>query len=56
MLVFITMPKRSLRFRLEWFKLKTTQGCVRYGTGIIGTGMDAVPNLPKCPVPVLMSY
>ena len=21
-----------------------------------GTGMDVVPNLPKCPVPVLMSY
>ena len=30
------------------------QGCVRYGTGILGTGMDVVPNLPKCPVPVLM--
>ena len=45
------------------------QGCVRYGTGTPGTGMDraqltkmsitgidVVPNLPKCPVPVLMSY
>ena len=46
------------------------QGCVRYGTGILGTGMDIhteltevsstgidiVPNLPKCPVPVLMLY
>ena len=31
------------------------QGCVRYGTGILGTGID-VPNLPKCPVPVLMAY
>ena len=31
------------------------QGCVRYGTGTPGTGMDAVPSLPKCPVPVLMS-
>ena len=32
------------------------QGCVRYSTGILGTGMDVVQNLPKCPVPVLMSY
>ena len=32
------------------------QGCVRHGTGIFGTGMDVVPNLPKCPVPVLTSY
>ena len=24
-----------------------------YGTGILGTGMDVVLNLPKCPVPVL---
>ena len=32
------------------------QGCVRCGTGILGTGMDVLPNLPKCPVPVLMSY
>ena len=32
------------------------QGCVRYGTGFLGTGMDGVPNLPKCSVPVLMSY
>ena len=46
-------------------------GCVRYGTGILGTyrygcrteltdvsgtGIDVVPNLPKCPVPVLMNY
>ena len=43
------------------------QGCVRYGTGILGTGMygcrteltevsgtciGGVPNLPKCPAPV----
>ena len=32
----------------------------RYGyrtelTGVSGTGIDVVPNLPKCPVPVLMS-
>ena len=31
-------------------------GCVRYGTGTPGTGMDVVSNLPKYPVPVLMSY
>ena len=30
------------------------QGCARYGIGIVGTGIDVVPNLPKCPVPVLM--
>ena len=30
--------------------------CVRYGTGILGTGMDVVPKLPKRPVPVLMPY
>ena len=28
---------------------------VCYGTGMLGTGMDVVPNLPKCPVPVLLS-
>ena len=32
------------------------QECVRYGTGILGAGMGVVPNSPKCPVPVLMSY
>ena len=32
------------------------QRCVRYGTGILGTGVDVVPKLRKCPVPVLMSY
>ena len=37
-------------------KNRPFQGFVRYGTGILGTGMDVVPNLPKCPVPVLMSY
>ena len=25
-------------------------------TEVFGTGMDIVPNLPKCAVPVLMSY
>ena len=35
---------------------RSFQGCVRYGIGILGIGMDVVPNLPKCPVPVLMSY
>ena len=30
--------------------------CVRYGNGILGTGMDVVPNLPTCPVPLLMPY
>ena len=25
-------------------------------TEVSGTGIDAVPNLPKCPVPVLMLY
>ena len=31
-------------------------GCVWYGTGILGTGIDFVPNLPKCPIPVLVLY
>ena len=31
------------------------RGCVRYGTGILRTGMDVVLNLAKCPVPVLTS-
>ena len=40
------------------------QGCVRHGTGMLGTGVMlhllypsvryVVPNLPKCPLPVLM--
>ena len=30
--------------------------CVRYGTGMPGTGMDVAPKLSKCPVPVLISY
>ena len=25
-------------------------------TGTAGTGIDVIPNLPKFPVPVLMSY
>ena len=29
---------------------------MKVGTGTGGTGIDVVPNLPKCPVPVLMSY
>ena len=45
------------------------QGCVRYSTGsrhrygcrtelteVSGTGIDVVPNLPKCSVPVLELY
>ena len=48
-------------YRLRWsvYNLigdRILQECVRYGTGILGTGIDVVPNLPKCPVPVLMSY
>ena len=35
-------------------KKKTT--CVPYGTDILNTGMDVVPNLPKCSVRVSMSY
>ena len=33
-----------------------TSGCVRYGTGMFATVMDAVTNLPECPVPVWMPY
>ena len=43
--------------RIEVVRVKIIrQTCVRSGTGTPGTGMDIVPNLPKCPVPVLMSY
>ena len=42
--------------RIWKFVKSNLQGCVRYCTGIPGTGMVVVPKLPKCPVPVLMSY
>ena len=32
------------------------QTCIPLPTEVSGTRIDVVPNLPKCPVPVLMSY
>ena len=47
---------RSVRY---WYRCCTDPGTksgtdVHTGSG--GTDIDIVPNLPKCPVPVLMSY
>ena len=40
---------------LESAGVEDLQVCVRWRTGIPGgTGMDVVPTLPKCPVPVLL--
>ena len=38
---------RSVRYRY-WCRTEVTE--------VHGTSIDVVPNLPKCPVPVLMSY
>ena len=49
---------RSVRYRYwccaEITEVSGTGMKVCIGTG--GTGIHVVPNLPKCPVPVLMSY
>ena len=49
---------QSVRYRYESLY---RYGLYRYPcrtvlTEVSGTGVHAVPNLPKCPVPVLMSY
>ena len=49
---------RSVRYRYEslyryrrcWYPYRTELAEVS------GTGFDVIPNIPKCPVPVLMSY
>ena len=59
---------RQMFFPQKMNVIVVFQGCVRYGTGMTGTGMDVrnfgvsgtgihvVPRLPKCPVRVLMLY
>ena len=42
-----SVPYRYSRYRY---------GCRTELTEVSGTGIDVVPNLPKCLVPVLMSY
>ena len=49
---------RSVRYRYEsLYRYRRYRYPCRTGlTGVTGTGIDVAPNLPKCPVPVLMSY
>ena len=49
---------RSVRYRYGWcIDTGTNSGTdVHNDRGTGGTGIDVVPNLPKCPVPVLMYH
>ena len=49
---------RSVRYRYESLYRYRRYGypCRTDLTELSGTGIDVVPNLPKCPVPVLISY
>ena len=43
--------------RYVWYRYTVYWcGCRTELTKVSGTGIDVVPNLPKCPVPMLMSY
>ena len=42
----------SVRYRYSRYRY----GCHTELTEVSGTGIDVVPNLPKCPVPVLMLH
>ena len=42
----------SVRYRYSRYRY----GCRTELIEVSGTGIDVVPNLPKCPVPVLMLY
>ena len=44
-----------MRLTIEFRPVNAYQTEGVFGTGILGTGMDVVPKLPKCLVPVLMS-
>ena len=52
------LPKRpgSVRYRCRCCTDTGTNFGTDIHTGTGGTGIDVVPNLPKCPVPVLISY
>ena len=56
----IVSPNKSFGDGVDHFnnspRNKISKECVRYGTGVLGTGMDVVPKLPKRPIPVLMLY
>ena len=62
-LLSICRTVRYSRFTSTCIPNGVLQGCVRYGyrgyrtevTEVSGIGIDVVTNLPKCPVPVLMS-
>ena len=68
--VWISLPKclvpvwisyrtyRSVRYRYEslYRYRRYRYPCRAELTEVSGTGIDVVPNIPKCPVPVLMSY
>ena len=43
---------RPVRYRYSRYRYE----CRTKVTEVSGTGIDVVPNVPKCPVPVLMSY
>ena len=45
---------RSVRYRYRCCTDTGTNSGTDVHTGTGGTGFDVVPNLPKCPVPVLM--
>ena len=47
-----TTPKHEVLLYIMEF----LQECIRCVIGILGTGLDIVPILPKCPVPVLEVY
>ena len=49
---------RSVRYRYEsLYRYRRYRYPYRAElTEVSGTGIDVVPNLPKCPVPVLLSY
>ena len=51
-------PKRpgSIRYRCQFCTDTGTNFGTDVHTGTGGSGIDVVPNLPKCPVPGLISY
>ena len=49
---FIEYLVRSARYRHSRYRYR----CRTELTEVFGTAIDVVPNLPKCPVPVLMLY
>ena len=52
--VVVTFPKEYIQVRYHYSRYR--YGCRRELTELSGTGIDVVPKLSKCLVPVLMSY